>query len=69
VVLRYGAVIVLCDKSVSCLQKAQLGKALLGKALLGKALLGKALLGKALLGKASNLAISSSRASPVSPSC
>ena len=54
----------LCDKSVSCLQKAQLGKALLGKALLGKALLGKA-----LLGKASNLAISSSRASPVSPSC
>jgi len=64
VVLRYGAVIVLCDKSVSCLQKAQLGKALLGKALLGKALLGKA-----LLGKASNVAISSSRASPVSPSC
>ncbi len=63
-VLRYGAVIVLCDKSVSCLQKAQLGKALLGKALLGKALLGKA-----LLGKASNVAISSSRASPVSPSC
>ena len=48
----------------SCLQKAQLGKALLGKALLGKALLGKA-----LLGKASNVAISSSRASPVSPSC
>ncbi len=46
-VLRYGAVSVLCYMSVSCLHEALLGTALLGKALLGTALLGKALLGKA----------------------